>query len=270
MRALKHLSILAAVVAVAALLTPPASADLRVEIDYQNLSLSYDTLGNLTVDHRTNSIASGELKTNGTTLDTADIFNILGPSFGLSFAATVTDGPGLNDIGINGLFKATDAVTTLAAPSIMADFANANLTGDLDGVSFGNGVLRIEGRILTSGANSSILVNPTPGDWVYHGGPVGNPPGLDGIADQFTIGSLARDAYDTGILAVLEVNLIRYGDGTLIGAVDADTLFATALAHNGFASDSAQVQLTVVPVPGAALLGIFGLGVIARIRRRLA
>ena len=152
----------------------------------------------------------------------------------------------------------------------MSDFANANLTGDADGISYGNGVLRIEGRILPSGGGTSILVNPATGDWVYKGGPAGTPPGADGVADQFTVSSLYRDGFDHGILAVLEVNLTQYNNGVQIGAVDADTMFATALLNGGFSSTSAQIQLTVLPVPGAAVLGIIGLGVVGRIRRHLA
>lgn len=270
MKALKQLRILTAV-GVAVLFAPPLFADLNVEINYQNLDLSYDTSGNLTVDQRPNSFASGFLKQNMAIIDSADIYNLsAGHWFDLAFSGVVTNGSGTDDIGIAALFKATDNVTTLAAPSLAANFVNANLLGDPDGVTFGSGILRIEGVISPHGGASSILLNPTSGNWVYQGGAVGTPVGADGVADQFTVDSLYRDNFDSGILAVLEVSLTHYGNGMPIGNVDADTLFATALSNGGFLSNSAQLQLAIVPVPGAALLGIIGLGTVARIKRRLA
>ena len=270
---MRRLSIFAAVMTAALWLTPVAGAQ-TVEINYQNLNLGFHQPGNLNrlvVTQRPNSVASGFVKNSGGgTVDSADIYNLLpGQGFNLRFRGAVTNGAGVNDIGINGLYQATDNVTSLAAPSVEADFQNANLAGDLDGVTFGSGILRIEGVIHAVPGNDSILLNPTP-DWVYAGGANGTPPGMDGVADQMTIGSSIRQNYQNGILAVLEVSLDYFADGTSTAGLDADQLFTEALNHGGFISTDAQVQLTVIPVPGAVLLGAIGLGVVGWIKRRVS
>ena len=262
-----------AIGAVMLLLAPLASAQ-SIEINYQNLNLGFhrpSAPNSLVVMQRNNSIASAFLKNgNGTVVDGADIFNIAANQwFDLLFNATVTNGAGLNDISLNGNFTATDNVTSSSDPSIDAVFHNANLLGDLDGISYGNGILRIEGVIGVAPGNDSILANPTP-DWVYQGGANGTPAGADGVVNQMTIGSDIRTNYTTGILAVLEVSLTRFVDGTSAAGLDADGLFAQALLHQGFVSTSAQLQLTVIPEPAAALLGVLGLVGVSLARRRIA
>lgn len=261
------------ILAVTLVFTPLAAAQV-VEINYQNLNLSFHqpaSSSQLIVTERGNSIASAFLKDgSGNTLDSADIYNLQANHwFDLLFGGTVTNGAGIDDISIPALWQATDNVTTLAAPSLEASFLNANLLGDLDGVTFGNGVLRIEGVIQSVVGNDSILLNPTP-NWVYAGGFVPTAPGADGIADQMTIAAAKRTDYHNGILAVLEVSLNQFGDGTSTAGLDADQLFAQALLHGGFTSTDAQIQVTIVPVPGAALLGVIGLGMVRPIRRWIA
>ena len=245
-----------------------------MEINYQNLNLGFhrpSAPNRMVVIQRNNSIASGFLKDgHGNTLDSADIFNIsAGQWFDLLFDAAVTNGPGTNDLSFNASFKATDNVTTLANPSIDAVFNNANLLGDLDGISYGNGILRIEGVIHAAPGKDAILAAPTP-DWIYHGGAAGTAAGMDGVMDQMTIDSAARPNYQYGILAVLEVSLHQFVDGTSAAGLDADGLFAQALLHQGFVSTDAQLQLTVIPEPGAVLLGVLGLFGVGLARRRLA
>lgn len=253
-------------------LAVPTFAGPSIEINYQNLDLSFNVAApnQLVVQQRANSVASAFLKNpQGDTLDSADIFNIAGGQwFDLLFDGVVTNGMGENDISLDASFAATDNVTSLAAPSIAAAFQNANLTGDVDGFTFGSGILRIEGVISTLNPWDAILANPTP-DWVYSGGAVGTDPGLDGVADQMTIGADSRPSYGSGVLAVLEISLTQFKDGTSTAGLNADELFADALVHGGFSSTDAQIQLTLIPVPGAALLGAIGLGAFPWIRRRL-
>ena len=262
-----------AIAAVVLMLAPLAAAQ-TVEINYQNLNLGFhrpSAPNHLIVMQRNNSIASGFLKDgHGNIVDTADIFNITaGQWFDLLFNAAVTNGPGTNDLSLNASFQATDNVTSMADPSINSVFQNANLLGDLDGISYGNGILRIEGIIHAAPGKDSILASPT-SDWVYYGGAAGTDPGADGVADQMTIDAAARTNYQTGVLAVLEVSLQQFVDGTSTAGLDADGLFAQALLHQGFVSSSAQLQLTVIPEPAAALLGVLGLVGVSLARRRLA
>jgi len=270
---MKALHTLATILAVAAIFAAPATAQV-VEINYQNLNLSFHqpaTPSQLVVTQRSNSIASAFLKDgHGNTLDSADIYNLQANHwFDLLMSGTVANGAGVDDISISAVWQATDNVTTLAAPSLEAGFVNANVLGDPDGITFGNGVLRIEGRIHSLPGNDSILLNPTP-NWVYAGGFVPTAPGADGVPDQLTVAGAKRTNYHTGILAVLEVSLTEFGDGTPTAGLDADQLFAQALLHGGFSSTDAQIQVTIVPVPGAALLAAIGLGMVRPIRRWIA
>lgn len=247
-----------------------AYAGPLIEVDYLNLNLNFNAATQvLSLSHRSNSVLSAFAKdATDNVIDEAAIFNITSANdFELAFSGVVNNGAGLNDLSISADFAATDTVTTLAAPSLAAMFANANLTGDLDGISFGNGVLRIEGVISATGPWDSILANPTP-DWVFAGDAVGTAPGLDGIADQITIGSAIRGEYQTGILAILEITLGTFADGTSTAGLNADQLFAQALLHGGFNSTDSQLQLNVIPEPTAALLGVLGLSGLAWLRRR--
>ena len=103
---------------------------------------------------------------------------------------------------------------------------------------------------------------------MFAGDAVGTAPGLDGIADQITIGSAIRGEYQTGILAILEITLGTFADGTSTAGLNADQLFAQALLHGGFNSTDSQLQLNVIPEPTAALLGVLGLSGLAWLRRR--
>lgn len=263
------------VVATALVFWPVSSAlaDVGVEIDYQGLTVTYDPGGNFSLTHNTSSKADAMILGSGSVLDEADIFNQLAGfgSFQLDFAGTLLNGGGTNDISLTGLYRATDSVTTLANPSLAANFVAGGTGLDPDGVSYSRGILRIEGLLSPAAGNSSILVNPAGGPWVYVGkddGAMG--PGLDGVDNTITVDESSRNAFNQGLFAVLEINLDRFADGTLIGDVDADTLFANALAHGGFSSTSSQLQVSVVPAPPAVLLGLVGFGALGWFRKRLA
>jgi hypothetical protein len=264
-------------VACAALLLPcgVAMADIVVEADYQGLDLYFNpNTSFLSLSENAGSQSQAYILSNSTVIDRADILNSFGGPgmFQMLFSGAISNGGGLNDLKfLNTEFRATDTVTTLADPSLLAGFNNANITGsDVDGVTFGGGILRIEGRVFTVPGEESILVRPAPGLWAYKGesdAPIGV--GADGVADQISVAPGSRDNFDVGILAVLEVNINRFVDGTSTSGLNADTLFEMALIHGGFRSDSAQLQIAVVPVPGALLLAGMGVGLVGWLKRRL-
>src|SRR5207237_5689586 len=91
-------------------------------------------------------------------------------SFSMNFGGTLSNGGGLDDLSFVGAaLRATDANTTMAAPSLLANFRNTAFGSDADGIIYSNGVLTIHGMLETPVGNDSILFNPTGGARSYYG-----------------------------------------------------------------------------------------------------
>lgn len=265
------------VVGSALALSAGAALAQTVKIDYSGVSVRFNPgTSTLTVQENQGSTAKAFLlDSTGVVVDRADVDNgTPGGHFFVRFSATVANGAGVNDVGMTGTYTATDTVQSLANPSLAADLVNGNVSGaDADGVTYGNGVLRIEGFLAAIGGNDSILLNPAPGTWAYVGKtdtPVAG--GSDGVNNQISVPDPDRSLYDQGVFAVLEIALTHYADGSAIGNVDADTLFANALSHGGFNTTTGDVKVAIVPIPApaAVLLGMVGFGALSWFRRRLA
>lgn len=245
-----------------AALAPAADAAINVKINYDLLDVSYSS-GSLVLGNNNNSIANAFLvDTTTNTVVPGSLATTGGSAFDMAIAGAVVNPAGTNNISMSGLYRGTDTTTTLANPSLMADMASKATGGDADGVvwDLAKKELTISGVLSVSGLNDSILLNPVLGNFVY-----------TGSIGSFTVLAADRGAYDQGVFAIIQLSLTSFGNLTTITSANADALFADADVNGGFSADSAQVQLTVepIPAPGAALLCLVGLSLLTRWRRHL-
>jgi hypothetical protein len=165
------------------------------------------------------------------TLDTARLNG--GSNFNLELELVMTDLPGDNNWSGSGSLKFTD--TDMSDNAVEATF-NSYL------VEISGGTLNIKGNLGVVSGNSSILVNRG-NPWVFVGTNEGFPAGLDSTADQVTMSSIS--SFEGG-----EAWTIKFGVG---GTLD-----------NFFSTDrdllDGEVKGSIVPIPGAVLLGVLGLG----------
>jgi len=243
----------------------PATADLTTKFDFDSVSVGYsDGILNI-VENATTTLDARIIDTSFPAMP-VDVTKILDPSlFDLYLTATIVNPAGMNNIAFaDATLRVTDTVSTLAAPSILADVSGASSPGDPDGVTFYSGILTVYAVLNRVVGNDSILLNPTSGDWTFAGtsSPLGA--GLDGVLNRITVGASQRNNYDVGTVFVLETELTAFGDGTsTLGITNADDLFAAADIHDGFQTFSGDIKVDIVPSPGAGLLGLIGLGVVA-------
>lgn len=132
-------------------------------------------------------------------------------------------------------------------------------SSNFDGQALQNGDL----TFLAGYSNPSSILKPNgPDSWIYTGdGGIDDPLGLglgDGNTNTITLAE-GRDRYTTG--SVTETTAKVGSFGTL------DELFGTMTVSAPFRTD---IKITVVPAPAAALLGVLGLGIVTRLKRRLS
>jgi hypothetical protein len=247
---------------VAAVLTtaPLAPAAIDIKINYDLLRVRYDPGTNsLTLTDTANSTANAFLQNTVTnSIVPGTLATSTSTGFEMALETTISNPAGLDNLSMAGDYAGADALRTLANPSLAADVANASNGPDADGFVWDlpKQQLTISGILTTIPGNDSILLNPLgPGAWTYVG-----------ELGAFVIPPGQRDLYQNGTLAILQLSLNSFTDGTAIFSTNADELFADAAAHNGFGADSAQLQLTVnaIPAPDAMLLGVLGMVLVTR------
>jgi len=219
-----------------------ASAD-QIHFDYADVQVAL-TGPTLTIqDHAGTSLQGSDFDISTDTLiDRANIPD--SAAFDLLLSAAVANGGGSDDISLAGTIAGSDI--DLGPNAYAADFTNAGLGADLDGVTFFAGVLVIHGS-LTGQAGGSILVDPVAGDWTFNGlddSPSGV--GADGVADQISVAQASRGSYRSGATVFFDISVPRFRDGTsTTGISDADTFFAQAALHDGFESTGGDLKLTI-------------------------
>lgn len=163
------------------------------------------------------------------------------------------------------VFKVSSNHYFVSGTLAMADATgNTVLLGAVNSSVFDNQALQFGDLTFLSGYTNpnSILKPDGPDSWVYTGdGGNDDPLGLglgDGTTNTITLAA-QRSIYTTG--SVTETTAKVGSFGTL------DELFGSTLVNAPFRTD---VKITVVPVPAAALLGLLGLGIVTRLKRRLS
>lgn len=180
----------------------------------------------------------------GGVLDTAKLTG--GGSFDFLTALTLVDLAGANNWSASGLLNFTDSDT--GSNAVKATFTSTsikNVDGDLE----------IRGILSVVSGSTPLLVNR--GDpWKFVGtSTIIGEPDEDGNAGEFTVGN--RASYLNGTLLTLKIGI---GKGTAL-----DTLFGADFDLFGGESKG-----KIIPAPGALLLGMMGVGLVSRLRRRLA
>ena len=221
----------------------PAMADLALVYDMGYAVLDYDALSKkLTVHETTLSTLSLSIFDDVANVTTDEAALWGGSQFNLLLDLTLVDEAGDDNWSASGSLQFTDIDT--------ADYA-VSAAVQINSITTAGGALELRGS-LSPLSGTSILVNR--GDpWVAGGSALSLAVGSDGVQDQITVNN--ADSYDGG-----EILTIKFGVTTGL-----DELFGqNRTLTNG------DVKGSVVPVPGAVLLGILGLGAVGIRLRKFA
>ena len=240
----------------------PATADLWLYFDIDQTQLSYTntsaTTGTGTISLQSNATLYASLWNDVTPIDSAQIDNSDAGVFSFSASLSFTK-MGADDWDATGSLSLTElsGVNTRAT----ANFTSNRLNGPADvylakigGMPFYE--LHVDGYLSPFTA-PSILVGAAAGNpWTFAGenqdGGLGN--GSDGVANRITV--QPWEPWDGGTIA-------SFHFATATSSLD------SFFGSNQSLSDG-DIDMTVVPVPAAVLLGILGLSVVGVKLRKFA
>ena len=225
--------LLCIVVFMCMLIATPAMADIVLEYHMFSATLDFDGANKLEVYQSPGSILE-VFKNDDVALTTLDTARIIGGSnFDFMLDLTMIDLPGANNWSALGTLKFTD--NDMSDNAVEAGVQSTSIT--LEG-----GTLEIKGVLMDLNP-PSILVNR--GDpWEFAGDFEADTPDEDLIANHVTMYN--PQSYDGGDLLTLKFSL---------GTLTLDQFFSDSRLVG-----SGEVKGSIVPVPGAVLLGLLGLG----------
>ncbi|NQU75633.1 MAG: hypothetical protein HQ546_04860 [Planctomycetes bacterium] len=232
-----------------ALLVTSASAGLYVEYKAINttLNITGGTTPGLTIVDNNNPFADLMVwfKDGGTTLDATRISG--GGDFNLLFSVALTDLPGTDNWSANGMLSIMDA--DLDGDVVVAAFQSTKIW-------ITDNALRMDGRLqaLGGGEQDSIL-KPDSEPWIFVGEGPYSLNDADGLPNQVTVSH--QDWYGYGGLFSTQFG---------VSTSNLDELFKTSATLEG-----GEVHGSIVPIPGAVILGSMGLGLVGwRFRKRMS
>jgi len=242
------------------LIAAPTRADMAVHVDIDKTILSYtpDSVppggtptGTGTITLMSDAWLDANIFVNGSQTDNTKIYNDIFLSPDATFNAGMT--LNLTQISTNnwlatGTLFVTDATLT---NRIDATFTSTNMWFDLQ-----RGI-NIDG-VLVDNTPPAILVGPDP--WTFQGETESITPagGSDSTANQLTLTNWPM--FDIGTIMTM-----HFGGVT---ATTLDGLFTVSSPVGGYTHG--DIDIKIVPIPAAVLLGVIGLGVVGLKLRKYA
>ncbi len=217
--------------------TVPARAELWLRFQMDETAMTYTAATRAaTITETADSVLKGSLFDAAVKVDSVHITDAA--DFDLQMSLDFSR-LGVSSWKATGLLTLTDR--NALVHRLVADFASTSIGLDAGGPA---GELTIEGRLSARPGNEAILVGSDP--WKFEGtgqlGRIGN--GADGVANTITLDNW--DNWDGGDL--VSMHFISPG-------MSLDTFFGDDRTGGG----DVNLNLNVVPVPTAVLLGALGL-----------
>lgn len=228
---------------VVSLVAASAAADVYVEYKVVNTTLDI-TAGiapTLTITENPFSDLMVWHADDGTILDAVKISG--GDAFDVVFKIELTDLPGENNWSANGVLGLTDA--GLDGNVLEASFQSTRIW-------ITDGALRIDGKLEAVGGSEDSILKPDEDPWIFLGQQPYSSADADGVPDQVTV-------LDQAIFAQGGLFSTQFG----VPTDSLDKLFAEASSLEG-----GEIHGTVVPLPGAIILGGIGLGLVGYFSRK--
>lgn len=251
-------------------LAAPARADIGMSIDTAMMEFDYfqvqggqGVVGMFEVRLTNNStINAQKLDLGGdndfgggddTVLDIAKINGYADPDFTRVLSGQVIK-LGANDYILQGVYELYDYDADLA---LQGDFVSSFVALSGSALYMGGSVTNPDGVLRPGSPNTS---------WEFNGNPVNTPDminggfgGHDGIDGRITVPD-GRSSYSLA-------NLLEF---QFVGEHrDLDALFGLESFSSTIANANLSIKPVPIPEPGGVVLGLIGLGAIARLRRRL-